>query len=93
MSRKLYTLIKNIRANISDFIRYTFTPSFGFVVCVASHGVNAIMAMLLFPYQPLTAVVIYSLSGLLLALAVIASFFTYVQYKKRGRSVFKKNNL
>lgn len=75
---------------ISEFVRYAFTPSFGFVMLVGAQCFLSIVTILLYRFQPLVAVVIFCGYTGLFGMVMIVSVIAFRKYKSHYNSVFKK---
>lgn len=73
--------IEHILRKWNDYLRYTFTPTFGLMMLVASLAGFGIMAVLLFQFQPLVAVVVVCSYTTIFLLAMVLSFLHWKRYK------------
>lgn len=82
MTKRLYQLEKTFKTHANEFIRYVFTPAFGFVMLFGALCMLAIVTILLYRYQPLSALFIFCSSTGFFGLVMIVSLIRYVRYKK-----------
>lgn len=67
--------------NVSDYLRYTFTPSLGLMLLVATLAEFGIMTVLLYRFQPVVAVVIFCSHTIIFSVVMLLSFLHWKRYK------------
>lgn len=83
--------IRQLMAVATDYLRYTFTPSFSLVALIVGLGAFATVTAMFYRFEPLLAVsIFFGYTGFLLV-AMVASFTRWKRYRQHY-SVFNKTS-
>lgn len=83
---------KDLMTVAVDYLRYTFTPAFSLMLLVCAFGALAIMTIIVYRFEPLLAVLIFSSYAGFLMVVMVASFKRWKRYKDHYYSVFKNKS-